>query len=159
MKKKEILFLKESNLIEEVYDEVSLHQAKFAWEYLLSQKKMTCGVVLKTHKILMLKQDLQPDEKGYFRKCDVYIGGRRALNAYEIRGEMEFWCDRVNIHSKVKSPIWKNDHVLYEFIHPFVDGNGRTGRMFMNWQRLKSGLPIKVIFNEDKHDYYLWFKQ
>ncbi len=50
-------------------------------------------------------------------------------------------------------------HVEYERIHPFVDGNGRTGRMFMNWWRMKNGLPVLVIHEgEEQMDYYQWFK-
>jgi Fic family protein len=53
---------------------------------------------------------------------------------------------------------WKDHHIRYEHIHPFVDGNGRTGRMFMNWERLKAGLPLLVIKESKKYDYYDWFK-
>lgn len=54
--------------------------------------------------------------------------------------------------------MMKNHHVEYEIIHPFVDGNGRTGRMFMNWERLKGGLPILVIHEgEEQQEYYKWF--
>ena len=53
----------------------------------------------------------------------------------------------------------KASHIAYERIHPFIDGNGRTGRMFMNWQRLKAGLPILVIKEKEKQEYYKWFNE
>ena len=73
-------FLSESNKIEGVYDRDSLQQAQYAWDYLIEQDTLTIDVVLKTHKILMLNQPLQPNEKGYFRTCPVYIGGREAMD-------------------------------------------------------------------------------
>ena len=60
-------FLKESNAIEGVFDDISLERACVAWEYLIEQKEMTKDVILKTHKLLMLLSNLQPDEKGFFR--------------------------------------------------------------------------------------------
>ena len=33
-------------------------------------------------------------------------------------------------------------HYRLVSIHPFIDGNGRTGRLFLNWQRMMAGLPI-----------------
>jgi len=146
-------FLLESNAIEGVFDHTSFLQARYAWEYLKSQKEMSSHVVLKTHKILMLKQPLQPDEKGYFRKVPVYIGGHQALNHSAVKERMHIWCLNAFIHPQ----YWKEHHVEYEKIHPFVDGNGRTGRMFMNWERLKAGLPILVIKADERHEYYKWF--
>lgn len=155
----EIEFLRESNAIEGVYDKNSLNQAIVAWEYLLTQKEMTPGVVLRTHKILMLNQPLQPDERGYFRDVPVWVGGREGMNPILIREAIEKWCSLMNDPNNDTTFISKELHVQYEKIHPFVDGNGRTGRMFMNWQRLRSGIPILVIHEgEEQKSYYKWFK-
>jgi Fic family protein len=155
MTKKEILFLKESNAIESVFDDDSLQQAIYAWEYLKEQKRIDPGVILKTHKILMLHQKLLPNEKGYWRNCEVMIGGRMGRPHYVVPILIAEWLRQAN-----KSTKWseiKRDHVEYEIIHPFIDGNGRTGRMFMNWQRLKNKLPLMVIYNDKKYKYYEWF--
>ncbi len=159
-------FLKESNAIEGVYDEDSLQQAIYAWSYLFTVKEITPGVVLKTHKILMLHQRLQPDERGYFRRCGVRIGGRMGQDYVEVPDSIRHWCMNVNDvikNGKKESDVFKNKivkdhHVEYERIHPFVDGNGRTGRMFLNWERINIGLPILVIKENKKNDYYKWFK-
>jgi Fic family protein len=50
------------------------------------------------------------------------------------------------------------NHVKFEKIHPFEDGNGRIGRILLNWQRVKAGLPILTIYEKDKHAYYKWFE-
>lgn len=159
------LFLKESNAIEGVYDDDSLEQSKYAWEYLIAQDKLSAGVILKTHKILMLHQPLRPDEKGYFRKIEVSVGGRLGLHHSEIPEAIKNWRFLVEetIATYHKDPekaqrFIQEDHVRYEVIHPFVDGNGRTGRMFMNWQRVKCGLPVMIIYERAKQDYYKWFR-
>jgi Fic family protein len=154
MTETEIEFLRESNAIEGVFDDDSLQQAKYAWEYLLEQKEINTGVVLKLHKILMLHQKLQPDQKGYFRRVQVWVGGREGLDWHFLHENMDVWC----LDASIWPNNWKVHHVRYEFIHPFVDGNGRTGRMLMNWERLKARLPIKVIKAKNRQTYYKWFK-
>ena len=39
-------------------------------------------------------------------------------------------------------------------IHPFVDGNGRTARVLLNFELIKNGYPIVIIKNEDRAKYY-----
>jgi Fic family protein len=155
MNAKEIEFLKESNAIEGVYDADSLMQAVYAWEYLKEQREMTIGVVLKTHKVLMLHQKLMPNEKGYFRDTTVYIGGKPALNAVKIRDAMDNWCKKTTKRRESAKKL----HIEYEHIHPFIDGNGRTGRMFMNWSRRMMSQDIITIHEgEEQMEYYKWFK-
>lgn len=158
-------FLRESNAIEGVYDEESLEQAIIAWAYLLDQERIDHTVVKKTHKILMLKQPLKPYERGYYRDVPVYVSGQKMANHNLIRAELDVWLDSMNrpIPKKAtetqKEMITRAEHVTYEKIHPFVDGNGRTGRMFMNWRRLKVGLPLLTIHaGQEQQEYYQWFK-
>jgi Fic family protein len=162
----EITFLRESNNIEGVWDDLSLQQAIHAWEYLRSKPKLSAHVVLKTHKILMLHQNLHPDEKGYFRKVPVWIAGREGHPVWGLREDIIEWCAAMN--NSIGSKYIENEehakgtvvamHINYETIHPFVDGNGRTGRMFMNWHCKKLGLPYLVILEKEKRKYYDWFK-
>lgn len=155
---KEIVeFLKESNAIEDVFDDDSLTQAKIAWMFLMSQDVLTVEVVLKTHEALMLNQPLQPDEKGHFRNCEVRVGHNDGLNHVLIAPEIQQWVFKtMRAHPKVDA---KELHIRYEKIHPFVDGNGRTGRMFMNWTRIKrNNEPILTITRDERFEYYKWFK-
>ena len=161
-------FLKESNAIEQVYDDVSFEQAKEAWAYLSTVEKLTVHDVLKTHKILMLHQNLMPNEKGYFRKVPVWIGRREGLDWREIHEAIDSWV--LDVETSIKIPgedginIWL-DHIEYERIHGFCDGNGRTGRLFMNWARIQAGLPIFVIHADwpkeggEQKSYYKIFQE
>ena len=151
-------FLKENNAIEGVFDDKSLEQARYAWEYLMKQDVLNTGVILKTHKILMLHSNLLPSEKGYFRNIMVYIGGKSAINAIHIPAKIFKWCFEGMRAYPLIDP--KKLHIEYEKIHPFVDGNGRTGRMFMNWQRIKRLKKSVLIIRRGKEQqkYYKWFK-
>ena len=45
-------------------------------------------------------------------------------------------------------------HVRFESIHPFIDGNGRTGRILLNFELMKAGLlPVNIKF-ADRMAYY-----
>lgn len=164
---KELTFLQESNYIEDVRDDQSLADAVRAWNYLKNSPQLTIDVVLKTHGILMCHKtdELDQSEIGAFRQSNVYIGNRMGRPWYAVPELMTNWVRDVQYVIDVangmphddRESVCKHFHVQYEIIHPFIDGNGRTGRMFMNYQRLKMDLPILIIYESKKYDYYKWF--
>lgn len=166
-------FLRESNGIEGVYDETSFKNAKKAWEFMSKLKEARPSMILELHNILMAnteawsEPELREKYQGAFRDCPVYIGGREALFPVLILPTIFSWSDKVRASIKdakkmtdnEKEELSKKLHVEYERIHPFIDGNGRTGRILMNWFNQQIGLPILVIHvGEEQYDYYKWFK-
>ena len=156
-------FLRESNNIENEWGDKELQQAILAWQFILEQDELNTAVVLQTHKILM--QDKLKDA-GYLRRQPVWVAGREGKPFYALPELIENWCKDVQVLLDNKDKLIKlsaleagiqGQHVQYEEIHPFIDGNGRTGRIFMNWERVKVGLPILVIKNSEKRGYYDWF--
>ncbi|MGL4209884.1 MAG: Fic family protein, partial [Candidatus Adiutrix sp.] len=63
------------------------------------------------------------------------------------------WCagEAQNLH-----PIERAARVHADFvtIHPFIDGNGRTARLLMNLELVKSGYPIAIVRVADRTQYY-----
>ena len=57
--------------------------------------------------------------------------------------------DEQNIFTKVAKY-----HIEFEKIHPFEDGNGRTGRLLINYELLKNNLSPVVIAKEDRVKYF-----
>lgn len=143
----------QSNLIEGYDSKEADECLKVAWEYLLKQEKLSKTVICKTQKIATLHQkDLRPDWRGYYRKIPVYIGGREALDPSDIDVQMNLW-----MASFAKSLSPKDAHVQFEMIHPFVDGNGRTGRLLMWWMEVREGVDPTLIEFDKRQDYYAWF--
>ncbi len=151
-------FLRQSNAIEREYSEEAYQDSVIAWNYLMGESKLTPDVILKTHKLLMKSRNTIPNAfKARYRNCPVYIGGHEGMDHTMIATAIE---KRFCYKTMQIKPDWKNLHILYEKIHPFMDGNGRTGRMFMNWTRVKRlGLPLLVIHEgEEQMKYYKWFE-
>lgn len=150
-------FLHESNAIENEYSEQAFKDAVKAWRYgLLNREYISLSKILKIHRKSM--SNLEPDIAGKIRNVPVYIGGEiRSQSEGEIFTQLEDWCE--NWATEKTEQGIKKAHVVFEKIHPFVDGNGRVGRILMNLQRIKEGLPILIIKEKEKYEYYKWFNE
>ena len=161
MKNKEIEFLKESNAIEGEYSDEALEDAKDAWKYAKKHKgHINKKIILGVHRNLMKR--LNPKIAGKLRKVQVGVmtkeGFKEAINFTEIQDELNQLCNP-GIYPLYNMQMIKTWHIQFEHIHPFEDGNGRVGRILMNFQLLNEDLPILVIHKgEEQQRYYKWFK-
>lgn len=55
-----------------------------------------------------------------------------------------------NVHPMIVAARF---HGFFEYLHPFRDGNGRTGRLLSNWILLHAGHPLLIIDIKDRADY------
>jgi Fic family protein len=171
-------FLRESNAIEREYSKEALQDSKQAWMcgYIsFVDEPLSVDLILAIHRRLLKR--LNPKIAGKIRDVPVMIGGEvRSQSKSEIKEELTKWCEKWNkrkfalpasmrFYTKeyidgMHEGFVKRMHVAFELIHPFEDGNGRTGRILMNLQRLKLGLPLLVIHEgKEQMEYYKWFKE
>jgi len=152
----EELFLKESNAIEGEFSQKALEDSKRAWKFTKRYSgQMNIYFICQIHKRLMKR--LNPEIAGKIRDCDIWVGNRKGINPENIREELRLLCNKGLYPDYTEEQI-KTFHIQFEKIHPFRDGNGRTGRIILNWQRLKIELPLLLIHDRAKEDYYRWFK-
>ncbi len=159
MTPKEIEFLRESNAIEREYSKEALQDAKQAWMMakLASSDPIDIHYIVGIHRRLLKR--LNPKIAGKIRDCPVMIGGETKFqNKEEIIEEIRLLCNP-GVYPTSSEDLIKRWHIQFENIHPFTDGNGRTGRIIMNVQRLKRGLPLLIIHEgKEQMEYYKWFK-
>lgn len=149
----------ESNLIEG-YDNADFdRQSWIAWSFLKGQKELTLDIICKIQKMITLIQDdLMPNERGYTRsmsKINVIVGHNTPPSWFMVDDLLRNWVLDIEEHGETLTP--KEMHIRFEHVHPFVDGNGRTGRMLMWWQEIKQGKEPTLILDSEKQDYYKWF--
>lgn len=154
-------FLRESNAIEGVYSREALDDAIGAWFVIHDKEILTLSIIKEVHRVLMSR--LNPDIAGKWGTWDVMIGGRiiRRVSDDYTEGRLNWFIECIDkgVPSGMsKEEFAKNCHIVFESIHPFDDGNGRTGRILYNWHRLKLGLPLHIIYEGlEQHEYYKWF--
>ena len=99
---------------------------------------------------------LNPSVAGIIRKYDVMVGNRRCYPHFDVYAMLNEW--RTNANNVSTFDEIKQNHIWFEMIHPFGDGNGRAGRMILLWQSQKAELPFAVIRADKKGEYYMWFQ-
>ncbi|MEG4417838.1 Fic family protein [Microcoleus sp. LAD1_D5] len=101
---------------------------------------------------------IAPEESGRDRQLDVKAAGTEYLYPphYLLSGLMpEFieWLNSDKIKSLHPLEYAAEAHLRFVSIHPFRDGNGRTGRLLMNLLLLRAGYPIVIISNQVRAAY------
>ena len=94
------------------------------------------------------------DEAGAWRKTAVHIGKVVVSVPAAIPADLAAWSastrDLKGAHPVVHAAA---HHAWFERIHPFVDGNGRVGRLLLNFMLLQHGYPPAVILKTQRQTY------
>lgn len=124
------------------------------------EQELTLTVMLSLHKMLI--SNIRDDIAGRFREGDerVRVGSHIAPHAREITERLETMLAEYNAssHESIVKRIAKL-HLAFEYTHPFIDGNGRIGRVLNNYLLIREGfvqINIKFI---DRAKYYDAFKE
>lgn len=119
--------------------------------------KLSENEILNIHSLVLMDR---PADKGRYRDVPVRIMGTTVElpQPYLIKPKMEelileYQNDTRNVIESIAE-----FHLKFERIHPFIDGNGRTGRLILNLELMKAGLVPINIKNADKRSYYDCFK-
>ncbi len=97
------------------------------------------------------------EHKGTYRKIPARVGSYLPTDSLNIQTEIDNLLSdytKNSAHIIEKISIF---HLMFECIHPFVDGNGRTGRLLMNFELMRNGFPPINIKFQDKDRYYNCF--
>jgi len=139
--------------LNEIYDHIN---EKETFDFILDNNlPINNDIIIKIHSMLLNKIDKRV---GSFRFHNVRVFGAsfETSPAEYVKADMSLllkWYNknRNRLHPLILAAIF---HEKFERIHPFYDGNGRTGRMLINLILMQNSFPPLIINNNDRKEYY-----
>ncbi|MGR3320046.1 MAG: Fic family protein [Candidatus Anammoxibacter sp.] len=126
-------------------------------EELVRQKEALSEWQIKSLHQLILKK-IDDSNAGKYRTINVTISGatHRPPDHFKLLEEMAAFINWYNTEGRTLHPVERAALVHADFvkIYPFADGNGRTARLLMNLELMKSGFPPAVLPVEKRLAYY-----
>ncbi|WP_295730228.1 Fic family protein [uncultured Limosilactobacillus sp.] len=127
---------------------VDLNQAYDYMMNLVSEKQpLTITTIRDLNRLVMLKNTNEKSEAGAYRAIEVWPYGREDRHytaPLDIPFEMDKLVKWANDAAINEHPVKYAADLHYRFvsIHPFIDGNGRTSRLLMNFALTEAGYPV-----------------
>lgn len=120
-----------------------------------NEVNLTETVIKNIHSLVLMNR---PEDKGVYRRIPVRIMGAytEPVQPYMIEPKMTELLENNMVRENKMSIIERIAlfHLEFEGIHPFIDGNGRTGRLILNLDLIRNGYPpINVKFTDRKRYY------
>ncbi|MCL2046422.1 MAG: Fic family protein [Oscillospiraceae bacterium] len=108
------------------------------------------------HSLVLMDRQM---DKGVYRSVPVRVGSFIPCQPYEVPIQMErliieYNGDMMNLHIVERAALF---HLRFETIHPFIDGNGRVGRLLINLELMTAGYPPVNVMFTDRAKYYECF--
>ena len=146
--------------VREVFEAKNLARVVTYIDKKAKEKELGFDVILSLHKMLM--SNIRDEIAGRFRIEGEYVrvGSHIAPAPKEINGSLEKILSEYNAtsHENIIKRIARL-HLVFEYLHPFNDGNGRIGRVINNYLLIREGfVPINIKFI-DRKKYYDAFKE
>lgn len=107
------------------------------------------------HSLVLMNR---PQDKGVYRRIPVTIAGAytEPVQPYLIEPKLTELLAENEERKKTMHPLERiaRFHLEFEGIHPFIDGNGRTGRLILNLELIRNGYPAINVKFADRRRYY-----
>lgn len=130
----------------------------FVEQLVKDNAKFSERVIKQIHSLVLMDR---PEDKGIYRRIPVKIMGaaHEPPQPYLIEPQMEKLIRDSSKNKKVMHVIERVAlfHLKFEGIHPFIDGNGRTGRLILNLEFMQNGYPPIDVKFTDRRKYYATF--
>lgn len=119
---------------------------------------MSENAIKQIHYLVLLDKR---EDRGVYRRVPVRIMGAQhePVQPYLIQPKMEQLMLNYSESTEHIIPKLARFHIEFEGIHPFIDGNGRTGRLLVNLELMKAGFPPIDIKFTDRMAYYNAFDE
>jgi len=122
--------------------------------------ELSKDLVLLLHKMLIA--NINDDIAGRFRKAGEYV--RVGTHVAPTPEHLERMVEAALVEYSSNHSLYFLDkiakfHLDFETIHPFCDGNGRIGRVLINFQLLQLGFPTVIVRDKEKQVYYNSFQE
>ena len=127
--------------------------SKIFLEMLKKKEKITESLLLKWHKDIF--EETKEDIAGKFRTYLVRVGSYLSPDWQDIKKLMQGLIEFIYKSKKMNSvELSARVHYKFEKIHPFGDGNGRIGRLLMNYILWHNDYPMLIIEYKKRKSYY-----
>jgi Fic family protein len=130
-------------------------------KFVQKKEELSTQFIKQLHEIIL--KNIDDYQAGVYRKANVRILGAVHIppDASKVERLMEEFLEWYysNKHKISISELAAWVQYKFVWIHPFIDGNGRTARLLMNLVLLQNGYPPAVILNLDRQKYYRVLRQ
>ncbi|MBU2542136.1 Fic family protein [Patescibacteria group bacterium] len=146
--------------VREIFEAKNLARVFEYIEKKTNNKKIDKDLLLLLHNMLI--SNINDDIAGRFRNESEYVRiGTYIAPAPQNIDKMinEMLLNYLNDNENYFIDKIAHFHLEFETIHPFCDGNGRVGRLLINYQLIQLDYPPIIIRNKGKDNYYQSFKE